>query len=187
MNREITHEFMNFMDEFVSSNSAYKYDFEQNNTTGSVGIVIIYVNHGQRDVYYAFITTDKIRTYFIFNGNRCEMSSDFIRNLSKDAHGKKMKDSFTFWSTRIVTERQKFYNILKRQFDIYKLENPEVLDEIQILPCDSCGIFQCKYQIRFRNSSFEILKNENLFTITNDQEEFSFEDPIVIIDTLTKM
>ncbi len=187
MNREITHEFMNFMDEFVSSNSAYKYDFEQDNRTGSVGIVVVYVNHGQRDVFYSFITTEKIRTYFIFNGNRCEMSSDFITRLSKDAHVKKMKDSFTFWSSRVVTERQKLYNILQRQIDTYKLENPEVLDEIQILPCDSCGIFQCKYKIQFRNKYFEILKEDKLFTITNEEDEYSFEDPIVIIDTLTKM
>jgi hypothetical protein len=71
--RQISNGFIEFIEQFVSSNPNYKYDVEQNNETGSIAIIVMYLDHGYRDLFYTFLTEQKIKTYIILNGARCEL------------------------------------------------------------------------------------------------------------------
>ena len=187
MHRQISNEFIEFIEQFVSSNPAYRYDVEQNNETGSIGIVVMYLDHAYRDIFYAFITEQKIKTYIILNGARCELSSDFVRNCVDDDV---LRQKFNFWND-VVKKRDTLYRTLKNQVDIYKLENPEYEDvAIDICPNDSCAFFQYSYEIiKNNNNKFTVLMDYNNNNVTfvlqrKSKDNLTFQDPIVIQDQL---
>ena len=183
MHRQISNEFIGFIEQFVATNPAYRYDVEQNNETGSIGIVVMYLDHAYRDIFYAFITEQKIKTYIILNGARCELSSDFVRNCVDDDV---LRQKFNFWND-VVKKRDTLYRILKNQVDIYKLENPEYEDVvIEILPNDSCGFFQYSYEVIKGNNKFTVLMNNNQTFVLQrkSKDDLTFQDPIVIQDQL---
>lgn len=188
MHRQISNEFIEFIEQFVSINPAYRYDVEQNNETGSIGIVVMYLDHAYREIFYAFITEQKIKTYIILNGARCELSSNFIRNhIDYDI----LIQKFNYWYDN-VKKRDALYRILKNQVDIYKLENPEYEDvAIEICPNDSYGFFQYSYDlIKNNNKQFTVLIDYNNQTFVLQREsknDLTFQDPIVIQDQLREL
>lgn len=186
--RQISNEFIEFIERFVSTNSAYKYDVEQNNQTGSIGIVVMYLDHVYREIFYAFITEQKIKTYIILNGARCELSSNFIQNQTV----LDLQQKFNFWNDG-VKKRDTLYRVLKNQVDIYKLENPEYEDVvIEICPNDSCGFFQYSYDLVNNNNKFTVLMDNNDNNVTfvlqrESKDDLTFQDPIVIQDQLREL
>lgn len=189
MHRQISNEFIEFIEQFVSINPAYRYDVEQNNQTGSIGIIVMYLDHAYRDIFYVFITEQKIKTYIILNGARCELSSNFVRNCVGDfIHV--LQPKFNFWNDT-VKKRDTLYRILKNQIDIYKLENPEYEDVvIEIRPNDSCGFFQYSYEVVKGYNKFTVLMDNNNQTFVLQREsknDLTFQDPIVIQDQLREL
>ncbi len=182
--RHLSNDYIEFIEQFVSINPAYKYDVEQNNETNSIAVIVMYLDHGYRDLFFAFFTEQKIKTYIILNGARCELSSNFIRN--QIVHD--IQQKFNFWNNG-VKKRDTLYRILKNQVDIYKLENPEYEEVvIEIRPNNSCGIFEYSYDlVRNNNKQFSVRMDHNHSTFVLQREskdDLIFLDPIVIQDQL---
>jgi hypothetical protein len=184
--RQLSNEFIQFVEHFVSSNNAYRYDVEQNDVTRSIAVIVMYLDHGYRDIFYAFFSEQKVKTYIILNGARCELSSNFVQNIT----GSDLQQKFNFWNSG-VTKRDALYRILKNQVDIYFLENPEYenMMSIEIRPNESCGFFQYSYDlVKNNNRVMNVSLTDQTFVLCRESEDdLIFQDPIVIQDQLHKL
>jgi hypothetical protein len=184
MSRDLSNDFIEFIEHFVSTNNAYRYDVEQNNETSSIAVIVMYLDHGYRDIFYAFFTEKKVKTYIILNGARCELSSNFVQNLT----GSDLQQKFNFWNHG-VRKRDALYRVLKNQVDIYYLENPEHEDvNIEIRPDEAGGFFQYSYDLVKNNNVMNVSLTDETFVLHRDsKDDLIFQDPIVIQDQLREL
>lgn len=185
-NRIIFNEFSEYIENFVQQNPLYKYDIEQNNETHSIGIVILFLHHEYRDIFYVFLSTEKLKIYNLLNGTRCEMNNHLLSYYTKDKHMEILKNSFIEWKKR-VEQKYNLFLLLKNQIDVFHLENPFTTNVFQIIPNESDGIFEISYILKKNEESMKIFFSSSTSSYIirrNFQNDLIFHDPIVIQDQL---